>query len=141
MNAMSTRSVSSTRRACSPTAACVTPRTRPPSSCSDTDGIAASRAATGTELVTTTSSRSAGNWAAMRAVVVPASSSTLAPPRGRTRWRPRRWRPCVRRGWSRVHRRRARRGAAHGPARRRRVPAAGRPPCPARRGRAAPSRW
>jgi len=41
--------------------------------------MAASRAAIGTELVTTISSRSAGNWAAMRAVVVPASSSTLAP--------------------------------------------------------------
>ena len=46
-------------------------------------GIAASRAAMGTELVTTTSSRSVGSRAAMRAVVVPASSSTLAPLRGK----------------------------------------------------------
>ena len=61
MNAMSTRSVSSTRSVCSPTAAWVRPRTRPPSSCRETDGMAASRAAIGTELVTTTSSRSAGN--------------------------------------------------------------------------------
>ncbi len=60
MNAMSTRRVSSTRSACSPTAAWVTPRTRPPSSCSDTVGMVASRAAIGTELVTTTSSRSVG---------------------------------------------------------------------------------
>ena len=37
MNAMSTRSVSSTRSACSPTAAWVRPRTRPPSSCRETD--------------------------------------------------------------------------------------------------------
>src|SRR6267378_2059403 len=83
MNATSTRGVSSTRSVCSPTAAWVRPRTRPPRSCRETDGMAASRAAIGTELVTTISSRSAGNWAAMRAVVVPASSSTLAPPSGK----------------------------------------------------------
>ena len=39
----------------------------------------ASRAAIGTELVTTVSSRSDGNVAAIRPVVVPASSSTVAP--------------------------------------------------------------
>ena len=79
MNAMSTRRVSSTRSACSPTAAWVSPRTRPPSRCRVTVGMADSRAAIGTELVTTTRSRSAGSRAATRAVVVPASNSTLPP--------------------------------------------------------------
>ena len=63
MNATSTRRLSSTRSACSPTAAWVMPRTRPPSSCSDTVGTAASRAAMGTELVTT---RARGRSAAGR---------------------------------------------------------------------------
>ena len=53
------RKATSTRRSCSarmvasPTAVCVMPRTRPPSTCRVTPGLADSRAAIGTELVAT----------------------------------------------------------------------------------------
>ena len=45
--------------------------------------MVASRAAMGTEFVTATTSRSGGSMPATRAVVVPASNSTLAPDSGR----------------------------------------------------------
>ena len=79
MKATSARSRDSASTVSSPTAAWVVERTRPGSRWRFTLGDPASRAAIGTALVTTVSCRSRGSIIASRAVVVPASSSTLPP--------------------------------------------------------------